>query len=257
MLGHDYFYRSLIRNYVVAFGTLFSGIRIKDWNSNTSVWVQDVRVPVSYGSKEKHLARVYARENSTDDVAITLPRIAFVITDISYDASRVLNRKNKITRRTNLNESKLQPGIPYDINFELAILTKKNEDATKIVEQIIPFFSPEMFLTLKIQYGVEGDGTTDYLKLDTPVILNSVSTEDTYEGDFESRRAITWTLNFTMKAKFYGPITSEGLINKAIIDFPWQQETMTIIPIVDGKELAEITPSDDYGYSETIETNYD
>lgn len=258
MLGHNYFYRSLIRNYVVAFGSLFSNIRIKDWDSVTEAWVEDIKIPVSYGSKEKHLARVSLRETGTEDVALTLPRIAFVVSGITYDSSRAINRKNRITKSnlpSTTTRRSLQPGIPYDINFELSVLTKKNEDATKIVEQIIPFFSPEMFFTLKISYGSEGDGTADNLILDVPIILNGVSTEDTYDGDFESRRAITWTFNFTMKAKFYGPVTTPGgIIKTTITNFTEQNERVTVIPVVDGKTLEEITVDDDYGYEVTIET---
>lgn len=254
MLGHSFFYRSLIKNYVVAFGTLFSGIRLKDWDPSTSTWVQDVKVPVSYGSKEKHLARVYARETSTDDVAITLPRIAFVITSIDYDGTRVLNRRNKhVSVTENGNRSSIRPGVPYNLNFELSVLAKKNEDATKIVEQILPFFTPELYFTLKIAHESEESANTDYLKLDVPLILNSVSSEDTYEGDFETRRAITWTFDFTMKVKFYGPVTNQEIINTAIIDFPWQQERITVTPVVEGKTLEEITPEDDFGYSVIIE----
>lgn len=255
MLGHDFFYRSLIRNYVVAFGTLFSDISIKDWDATTSNWTDIVKVPISYGSKEKHLARVEIRELTPESAAITLPRIGFVITGISYDTTRVINRMNRVTSVNSSYPSTkdtLRPSIPYDINFELSVLAKKTEDATKIVEQIIPFFAPNMTVALRIKFGNKDDVSDDVIVIDVPIILNSVTPSEEYEGDFETRRAITWTFDFTMKGKFFGPISNKDVIKTAIVNFQEQQERVTIIPVIDGKELSEITADDDYGYDVTV-----
>lgn len=268
MLGHDFFYRSLIRNYVVAFGTLFSNIIIKDWDATNNAWTDVVRVPISYGSKEKHLARVSTREFTNEAAAITLPRIGFVITGIMYDTSRVINKMNRITRVNDsypASKEVLRPPIPYDINFELSVITKKTEDATKIVEQILPFFAPNMNIALRIKYGNKNDTSDDVIIIDVPVILNSVTPTEDFEGDFETRRAITWIFDFTMKAKFFGAVSMGDIIKKTITNistnnnvnsFEDSKETITIIPIIDGKEWEEITADDDYGYDITI-TNYE
>jgi hypothetical protein len=270
MLGHTYFYRNLIRTYVVAFGSIFKDIEIKDWDAENSQWTDNVIVPISYGSKEKHLARVEARETTNEGVAITLPRIAFVITGITPDTTRVLNRKNRIIKpnpnSTTNRVDYMSDGVPYDISFELSVMTKKTEDGTKIVEQILPFFQPHMAVTLKLKYHNENVDDGEYILLDAPIILNDISFSEEYDGDFETRRVIMWTMNFTVKGKLYGsvipnsgdggPIIKTAITNISVSEDMNVGDRITIIPVVDGKELDEITAEDDFEYLETIETIY-
>jgi hypothetical protein len=98
--------------------------------------------------------------------------------------------------------------VPYDIEFSLYIMVKNQEDGTRIVEQILPFFTPDFTATLNVnpQMGV---------KYDVPLVLNSIMQQDTYEGAFVERRAIIWTLNFTMKAWMFGPVRSGSIIKSA------------------------------------------
>lgn len=256
MLGHDFFHRGIIRKHTSAFGSLFTDIRIKDWDSSTSSWKEEVKVPVSYGSKEKHLARVNTREHTNEAAAITLPRIAFVVSSIDYDSARSFNKRNQhiLFSSSDTNSRKtLRTGVPYDITFEVSVLTKKAEDATKIVEQIIPFFQPEFNLTIKFPFeGNESLESTDTISLDIPIILNGVSTEDTYDGDFETRRAVTWTMTFVMKTWFFGPTSDSSIIKKTIIDFTEQNIEITGIPTVDGKTLDEIEEDDDWTYHTSV-----
>lgn len=263
MLGHSYFYRNLIRTYVVAFGSLFKNIEIRDWDDEDEAWTDRVLVPVSYGSKEKHIARVEAREETNEGAAITLPRIAFVISGLSYDTTRVLNKMNRISGLSSTSTNRMAAigaGVPYDITFSLSILTKKTEDGTKILEQILPFFTPNMNVSLKLKYNNVNSDSTDSVVLDVPITLNSVSLDDVYDGDFISRKTITWDLEFTMKAKFLGPVGDRGgVIKTAITNLGVGEvtsdliESITVIPTVDGKTLDEIVVTDEYNFLETIE----
>jgi len=253
MLGHNYFHRAIIRKHTAAFGSLFTDIYIKDWDDTDNSWKEEVRVPVSYGSKEKHLSRVNIREHANEAAAITLPRISFVITNVSYDSARALNKRNKYLFDSESNTKKSLRTVPYNITFELAILAKKAEDATKIIEQIVPFFQPEFNVTIKFPFeGDESLESAETLSIDVPIVLEDVSTEDTYDGDFETRRAITWTLNFTMKTWFFGPTSSSKIIKKTIIDFTEQDYRIEGIPVVEGKTLDEIIDTDDWAYTTNI-----
>ena len=255
MLGHDFFYRKIIRSHVVAFGAIFDDVMIREWDSTTSTWKQEVKVPISYGSKEKHLARVNLRETTTENVAITLPRIAFVITNVDFDSSRALNKRNQFVYSNPNNPNSrhyTRMAVPYNISFELAVITKKAEEAAKIVEQILPFFQPEFNVTLKFPFDGDESKPSGSLSLDVPIILESAAPDDTYEGDFESRRAITWTFSFTMKTLFFGPTPSSSIIKKVVIDFTDQGERIEGVPTVEGKTLDEILQTDDWSYSTTI-----
>lgn len=262
---------SLVKKYVSAFGFLFTGIEVRDWNEETNTWNKEIKVPVSYGPKEDHLVRMELREktHSVNRIAMTMPRIAFEQTGFSYDPSRVNNKMNYYVNEVSGNGNsveKIYAGIPYNINFEVYILVKYAEHGTQIVEQILPFFNPHFNLKLKVT-GRQN------IVIDTPIILNSVSTNDTYESSFTMRRAVTWTLSFTMKAMMFNGLGDEGvgsgsslerpIIKKAIDnvgmidDFGNKNNTlkMTTIPVVVGKTLDEIAASDDWNDLTTIEEN--
>lgn len=255
MLGYDFFYRKILRSHVIAFGSIFSDIKIKEWDATTSTWLQETKVPVSYGSKEKHLARVKLRENTNESVAITLPRIGFVITGVVFDSARSKNKRNQFVYFDpgSPNSKYLtRMAVPYNISFELAVITKKAEEASKIVEQILPFFQPDFNVTIKFPFDGDESQESTTISLDVPVVLDDVSPDDNYEGDFESRRAITWTFTFSMKAWFFGPTTSVSVIKKVIVDLTRQNERIEGIPTVEGKTLDEILKTDDWEYVTTI-----
>lgn len=259
---------SLIKKYVSAFGFLFTDIEIRDWDDETNNWDKSIIVPVSYGPKEDYLARLELREktHSIEQIAMTLPRIAFEQKGIQYDPSRVNNKMNYYVNEIDGDGNKMEKiytGIPYDINFEVYILVKYAEHGTQIVEQILPFFNPNFNLTLKVT-GKQN------ISIDTPIILNSVTTNDTYENSFTMRRAITWTLGFTMKAMMFNGLGESGVgsgntikrpVIKTTIDNVGidgnQFEKLTTIPVVSGKTLDEITASDDWSTLTTKEDIYD
>jgi len=211
MLGHD-FYHGLTRKYVILFGTLFNDIYIYRQDvagSNT----QRMKVPIAYGPREKFLARVTEDPRIDKPIAIRLPRMGFEITGINYAPNRAISRAGKFKSKAFADDETKYSNVlnpsPYDINFQLSIMVKSNEDGAKIIEQILPYFRPEFSVTAKLM-----DDYPD-MKLDIPVILNSVSLDDTYDSDFLSRRSLTFVLDFTMKAMYFGPIIQEKVIKIA------------------------------------------
>ena len=205
MLG-TYSYHSIFRKTVVAFGTLFNNIEI---HKDDEV----MKVPLAYGPKQKFLARLDQLPDPTNKrVQITLPRISFEINGITYDSSRKVSptQKIKIAKDSDENKNVYMP-VPYNVGFELAIISKTQEDGLEILEQVLPYFQPHYNLPIKL---LDAMNETK----DVPVVLNSVDYEDTYEGDFSSRRAIIYTLGFTAKTYLYGPVSDAKIIKKAITD---------------------------------------
>lgn len=197
MLGNE-FYFGLIRKYVAVFGTLFNNIRI--YRTQPGVATQEIKVPISYGPKEKTLARVEGDPRLDRPAAIVLPRMSFEISGVRYASERKLPSTffKKYVSADGGVSTQYVP-VPYDIDFTLSIMAKNAEDATKIVEQILPFFTPDFTPTVHLVPEMD-------IKMDIPIVLQSVNVEDQYEGDFEQRRAIIWTLQFVLKGYVFGPI---------------------------------------------------
>lgn len=214
MLGNAPFYFSSIRKYVTLFGSMFSNINITRTDASGNV-TELMRVPITYGPKEKMLARVNQDPNIDRQAAIILPVMSFEMDGFTYDGTRKLQTTNRIAVLNPDDKSKnnyqYNP-VPYNIGFKLSILVKNAEDGSKIVEQILPFFTPDW--TVTAQLIPEMDVT-----MDVPIILTRVDLEDSYDGQFKDRRALTWTLFFTMKAYFYGPVKTTKIIKFANTEF--------------------------------------
>jgi hypothetical protein len=205
----QHFYNETTRRYVAVFGTLFNDIQIgrKD---NTGKEIQRITVPVNYAPVQKLLSRLEQDPNLSAP-AMTLPRMSFEITGMTYNADRKLTsltRQSKGNASDNGSVTSLLAPAPYDIEFQLNIMTKHTEDGSKILEQIVPYFKPDVTVSVRIIDALE-------TYIDVPIVLNNVSIEDTYEGDYQTRRALIWTLNFTMKAYFFGPATTKKVIKFA------------------------------------------
>ena len=200
----NHFYNETTRRYVAVFGTMFNDIEIS--RKTGSATTQRMKVPINYAPMQKILARI-DQNLQNNAPAITLPRMSFEMTGMTYNPDRKLTSVTKMVRASASDGTMttMFSPAPYDIEFQLNIMTKYNEDGTKIVEQILPFFKPDCTVSVKLI-----DELNTYF--DIPIILNSVSQEDTYEGDFESRRALIWTLNFTMKGYFFGPVSTKKQI---------------------------------------------
>ena len=201
------FYFSTIRKYVTLFGTLFNDIYVVRTDKNNTV--QDyIRVPITYAPKDKMLARFLNDPNIDRPTATTpTPFMSFEMTKISYDSNRKLNTVNRIAvKSNNANSLKYQyTPVPYDIGFRLYVYVKNAEDGTKIVEQILPYFTPDWTTTANLIPEMN-------VKMDIPVILNDIAQEDTYSGDFKARRSIIWTLDFTLKGYIFGPVRDSKVI---------------------------------------------
>lgn len=210
MLSNSIFYHQITRKIIVAFGTLFSNIKIARQAQGETI--QTLEIPISYAPKEKWLVRVEQDPNLDSHTYTTLPRMSFEINSMSLDASRKANKMSYVTCGTGeSNLNRVYAPVPYNFDISLYILTKTQEDALQIVEQILPFFSPEYTLSLKPIPDHE-------FVMQVPVILNSVSIQDDYDGDFNQRRFVTYTLTFTLKANIYGPITNGKIINQTFVD---------------------------------------
>ena len=210
------FYHDTLRKYVILFGTLFNDIWINRPDNAGNV-KQSLKVPLSYGPREKFLARIDGIDSNRDPqenpFSIVLPRMGFEITGFNYAPERKLPTRNSfVTTVTDDNTKKkhVYNPVPYDINFSLSIFVKNTTDGTRIIEQILPFFTPEWTSTIQLV----DDAPID-IKLDIPLVLTSVSQDDVYEGSFEERRALIWQLDFTMKGVFFGPVYKQEIINLA------------------------------------------
>ena len=210
MLG-TYFYHKTIRKMVVLFGTIFNDIWVKRTNSNDVV-VEQMKVPVSYGSKGKFLTRLKQDPTLTKQTAITTPRIGFEITAVTYDPVRKLNTLGtNLKKGTNSGTLKKQYNpVPYNFDVGCYILVRNQDDGTQILEQILPYFTPEFTVTLNTIADMG-------IKTDVPVILNSASVEDQYDGDFTTRRAIVWSLAFMMKGFIYPDIKDNSAVIKEVV----------------------------------------
>lgn len=210
MLNNNIFYHGITRKIIVAFGSVFSNIRIKRKKEDVE---QIIAVPIAYAPKEKWLVRIEQDPNlEINAVYTTLPRLSFEITGMNYDSSRKTNRMNYIACGDGDNNmSRVYAPVPYNIDISLYSLTKTQEDALQIVEQIFPYFTPEYTLSIK---GVPESN----IVLDVPIILQSVSMQDDYDGDFNQRRFVTYTMNFTLKTNFYGPVTDGKIVTNTLVD---------------------------------------
>jgi len=213
MLG-QYSYHEIIRRTIVAFGTLFNNLYIKHQDSD-DVDVSLIKVPISYGPVQKFLARLEEKPDLRNRVAITLPRMAFEMTSIEYDASRKVSTVQKFqANRDGTGPVQVYMPAPYNIGLQLSILTKYQDDMLQIVEQILPFFQPQFNLTVDLVKTI-GE------KRDIPVILNGITMSDDYEGDYSTRRSLIYTLNFTAKTAIFGPVSdgASPIIKKVQVDY--------------------------------------
>ena len=198
----EYFYNEIFRKTIISFGTLFNDISIKhtdsDGNKSTS------KVPLAYGPIGKFLARLEQSPNLNKSVAMTLPRMSFEFTGLTYDPSRkVTTTQTFVVKDPNTGEETKKGfmPVPYNMQFELAIMCKLNDDALQIVEQILPYFQPAYNLTVELVEGIKE-------KRDVPVVLENITMQDDYDGDFKERRVLLYTLRFTAKTYMYGPVSS-------------------------------------------------
>lgn len=214
-LYNEYFYHKTIFKSVATFGTLFNDITVKRKTSSGDT-VKELKVPLSYAPRGKFLAKIQAQNadgSVNKDTAIVLPRMSFEMDSFSYDSERKLNSLGvKYNTTQDDKEKSMYNPVPYNIDFSLNVYVEHFDEGLQIIEQIVPFFSPYLNIPSKLVY--DDMGIVD----DVPVLLNNVSLEETYEGQFEDRRVIIWTLGFTLKTNIFKPIKESGLIRQVETD---------------------------------------
>lgn len=250
MFGKHFYHESL-RKVVIAFGTIFNNITVHRTNSSGAV-VQSIKVPLSYSPKEKFLTRLEQQPDLDDrQVAITLPRMGFEISGISYDASRKLQKlgkfKNVKSSTSSIMDYQYNP-VPYNISFNLYCFTATAEGGLQIIEQILPYFQPDYTVTVNV---IPSMG----IKRDVPIILNGVQYDDTYDGSYTTRRAVNYTLSFTAKTYLYGPIYAQRVIKETQSDLysdtpqSTREERIVVVP-----DPTSADANDDFGFTTTITT---
>ena len=249
MFGNHY-YNETLRRLTIAFGQIFNNIIIQN-KSSTGAVTSRIRVPLAYAPKEKFLVRLDEQSNLDDRAfATTLPRMGFEITGLTYDASRKLTRtqKHRIVKETDDGKTlnfNYTP-VPYNIDFTLYSFTATAENGLMIIEQILPYFQPDLTVTVNMVPDMN-------IKRDIPIILNTVNYEDSYNGTFTQRRAVIYTLNFTAKTYLFGPMSNQKVIKKV------QDDLHTDLPDASREERIIITPNpttsdadDDFGFTTQI-----
>lgn len=213
----EYFYNEIIRKTVIGFGTLFNSITIKRKDGSDNIF-SIVEVPIAYGPTQKFLARLEQSPDLNKPVQITLPRLSFEMVGLNYDPTRKVTPIQTFISKNKDNPSDVRVTympVPYNVSFELSIMTKSNDDMLQIVEQILPYFQPSYSISIDL---VELIGE----KRDIPITLDNISMDDSYEGDFTSRRALIYTLRFTAKTYIFGPTStdsSKDIVKKVSIGY--------------------------------------
>lgn len=208
MLNGSVYYHGTMRAAIIAFGQLFASIYIdrRQGNSVSGAVVQRLQVPISYAPREKWLTRLDQNPSLDAQVYTSLPLISFEITSINYDGSRKLGKMQKIICNKTTSSTSIFSPVPYNIDISLYVLTKTQEDNLQIIEQILPTFTPEYTVSINAVPSLN-------IIQDLPITLVGVSMQDDYEGDFNQRRFVTSTLNFSLKLNIFGPV----LQNKQIL----------------------------------------
>jgi hypothetical protein len=255
MLKQKHFYNRTIRKIVVAFGTLFNDIQVARYDRNGNQ-KEVIKVPLNYGAKEKYLTRLTSDPNLVKSIATSVPRMSFDLIGIEYDTSRkqMSTLMNFSANDANSVKTQYAP-LPYNFNFTMSIYVRHTEDGTQIVEQILPYFTPDYTVTVDLIPSLDQ-------KYDMPIILNSVSPDTTYEGDMMETRLIIWTLEFTVKGYIFprvkgddeaGPIirrTDTNIFTDTNISNNIVAMNITTTPFPSDAE-----PDDEFGFAEVI-TNF-
>ena len=205
----EYFYHEILRRTVVSFGSLFNNIAIRHYDNSDST-ISVIKVPLAYGPTQKFLARLKQSPNLSKPVQMTLPRMSFEFTGLTYDSARKSTTTQYFTVKDSENGLETKKAflpVPYNMQFQLSIMSKLNDDALQIIEQILPYFQPAYTITVDLVDTINE-------KRDIPIVLENITMQDDYEGDFSTRRVLLYTLRFTAKTYLFGPV---GSVTKDII----------------------------------------
>ena len=216
MLGTTYYHQT-IRKYVAVFGTLFNDINVVRRDAS-DVIKEQIKVPIAYSPRDRWILRLRRARgvSGTDEaVAMSLPRMGFDLTAITYDGTRKLNTLGQVySANTAAGTSTLMKQynpVPYNFDFSLYSMVSNAEDGAQIFEQIVPFFTPEFTVTVNLIPSMN-------IAPDVTMVLGGVQIEDNYEGDFQATREIIWTLTFTMKGYIYPDVKTGSVVKTVIVN---------------------------------------
>ena len=248
----EYFYHEILRKTIISFGTLFNGLNIKHKDSSDNT-TSVIKVPLAYGPIQKFLARLEQQPDLNKSTQITLPRMSFEFIGMSYDPSRKVTTTQTFLSGASsdkASEKKTYMPVPYNMTFELGIMTKLNDDALQIVEQIVPYFQPQYSLSVDL---VEAIGE----KRDIPVVLESITMTDDYEGDFSTRRVLLYTLRFSAKTYLFGPVssTTTDIIKKVRVGYIAADSSSTDSRTGGRDVTYAVTPRATKNYDGVVATN--
>jgi len=225
-MNGKYYYHQIFRKSIIAFGSLFNNIIVKRKQAGVDRptggdALEAYKVPIQYGPYQKYLAIIEAEPNSTrQQTQISLPRLSFEIKGLNYDGSRKLvpTQFAKTVPPTGTDEEgkpvqyKQYLPVPYNLDIELAIISKNQDDGLQIIEQILPNFHPSLNVSIEVI-----DVTHE--ERDIAIVLNGIGYTDDYVGDYTKRRTLVWTLNFTVKTYLFGPVDAQRDIRKVVLDY--------------------------------------
>ena len=260
MLG-TYYYHEILRKTTIGVGTLFNNIKIvhkDDTGADKSI----MKVPLAYGPIQKFLARIEQQPDLASKQTLTLPRLSFEMKSLQYDPSRKGSIVQTFNSSNNGNPVKVYMPVPYNVGYELNIMSKLNEDSLQIIEQILPYFQPSINITIDLVSSI-GE------KKDVPIVLENIMFQDNYMGGFDERRVIIHTLNLTAKTYLFGPVadSTDGLIKKVQVDYSSNEQRKreiryTVTPkalqdynddgVINTTDDALVEYGDDFGFNETI-----
>jgi hypothetical protein len=252
MFDNKTFYHGITRKAIVAFGVMFNNMVVRYKNSSNAI-VNTLRIPLSYAPKNKMLTRIQRLPNPEyAQVEVTLPRMSFEIVAFEYDGARKINVNNQISTVISETQSKRIYGpVPYNLTINLYAYVKNQEDGLQIFEQIAPAFNPDFNVT--VNYIPELN-----IKHDMPIILNSVTYDDQYEGNVADHRMIIWTYTFTVKLYYYGAVENQEIIRNAIVNiFKDEDLESRINRYTVSTDPSDATPTGDFRFIETFDdTNF-
>ena len=238
----NHFYNESTRRMVSVFGSIFNDMEVVKKDAAGKI-LQKIKVPLGYAPRNKVLARLN-EQTSDPKIALKLPRMSFEISTMAYDAqARVSKHKNytKAIVGDSLQLNKLGAPAVYKVGFELNILAATQDEGLQMLEQILPMFQPEYTVTIK-------DIPTMDIKTDTPIVLESVTLNDDYEGDLITRRAIVYTLSFSTRIRYYRGTGKSKQILHTEVDY-----SENVNPTLSKFETQKVDGTSAAPYTETLD----
>lgn len=214
----DPFYHKSTRRAAIAFGVLFDNIFIV--RENQAEQEQNrLKVPLGYHDKKawhQILRQFSDRNEETTSIQGYFPKMGYEISDIApIRETQVASNQYVYETSSDGTTKRYLYSSKYRLTFQLTIVTKNQTDMYKILEQILPYFSPSISVSLKPSRHLD-------VVNDMVFTLDDISKDDELEGQMENLnlQLVTRYLTFTTDIPYYGPIeTANGIIKTANVRF--------------------------------------